>query len=95
MVEETVIRQAAISSLSDVCKAMKIEDVRDGNGGAMAILTRLAEADWFMSRVSASALTPSLYAVLFEELRKQILEIRRRLCTRTWCCSSTACRATS
>jgi len=81
MVEETVIRQAAISSLSDVCRAMKIEDVRGGNGGAMAILTRLAEADWFTSRVSASALTPSLYAVLtFEEDRKQILEIHRRLC---------------
>ena len=29
----------------------------------MAILTRLAEADWFTSRVSAFALTPSLYAV--------------------------------
>jgi len=82
MVEETVIRQAAIASLSAVCRAMKIDDVRaGGNGGAMAILTRLAEADWFTSRVSASALTPSLYAVLtFEEDRKQILEIHRRLC---------------
>ena len=35
------------------------------DGGAMAILTRLAEADWFTSRVSLSALTPSPYAVLY------------------------------
>merc|ERR1712176_838788 len=38
-------------------------------------------ADWFTSRVSASALTPSLYSVLtFEEDRRQILEIHKRLC---------------
>jgi len=78
MVEETVIRQAAIESLNGVCRKLEINDVRST---AMGILNRLAEADWFTSRVSASALTPSLYAVLtFEEDRRQILEIHKRLC---------------
>eukprot|EP01083_Nonionella_stella_P053950 142558_1 len=78
MVEETVIRQAAISSLNAVCCKLDIEDVRSAG---MGILCKLAEADWFTSRVSASALTPSLYSVLtFEEDRRQILEIHKRLC---------------
>jgi len=78
MVEETVIRQAAIESLNAVCQKLDIGDVRSV---AMGILNRLAEADWFTSRVSASALTPSLYSVLtFEEDRRQILEIHKRLC---------------
>ena len=59
---------------------MKLEGVHCGNGGAMAILTRLAEADWFISRVPVSVLTPWLYAVLtFDEDRTQILKIHRRL----------------
>jgi len=78
MVEETVIRQAAVESLNAVCKKLSIDDVRSV---AMGILNRLAEADWFTSRVSASAITPSLYSVLtFEEDRKQILEIHKKLC---------------
>jgi len=78
MVEETVIRQAAVESLNAVCKKLNIEDVRNV---AMGILNRLAEADWFTSRVSASAITPSLYSVLtFEEDRRQILETHKRLC---------------
>eukprot|EP01083_Nonionella_stella_P206758 751740_1 len=72
MVEETVIRQAAISSLNRICGKLNIEDVRSVG---MQILVKLAEADWFTSRVSASALTPCLYSVLtFEEDRRQILE---------------------
>jgi len=78
MVEETVIRQAAITSLNAIVNKLDIDDVRNV---AMAILNKLAEADWFTSRVSASALTPSLYSVLtFEEDRRQILEIHKRLC---------------
>ena len=82
MVEETLIRQAVISSLSDVDRAIMLEGVHCGNGVAMAILTRLAETDWFISRVLVSLPTPSLYAVLtFDEERTQILKIRRQLCT--------------
>ena len=62
-----MIWQADIASLADVRKAMKIEHARGGNCGAMDILTRLAEADWLMSWVSAFA----MYALLtFEEDHK-------------------------
>ncbi len=67
MVEETVIRQAAVTSMNRVFAKLKVDEVRTHG---MGILTRLAEADWFTSRVSASALTPKLYQLLnFEAVR--------------------------
>ena len=77
-VEETLIRHVVNSSLLDMCRAMKLEGVR-GNGGAMATLTRLAMADWFILLTQVSILTPWLYAVLiFDEERKP--KIHRRMC---------------
>lgn len=79
MVEETVIRQASIESFNKVIPRMDLKDIRQP---LMLILQRLADGDWFTSRVSASALTPMAYRVLtFEEDRRQILEIHKRLCS--------------
>lgn len=79
MVEETVIRQSAIESFNKVYSKLDVEDVRTYG---MPILQRLAEADWFTSRVSASAMTPTLFKVLKnEEDRRQILEIHKKLCS--------------
>ena len=59
MFKDTLIRHANNSSLLDVCRAMKIKGVHCGNGGAMTILTQLAEADCSNSRAPVSV----LYAV--------------------------------
>jgi len=78
MVEETVIRQAAVQSLNNVMDRLNVNDVKKVGLG---ILQRLSEADWFTSRVSASALTPQLYNILnSEEDRRKILEIHKSLC---------------
>lgn len=79
MVEETVIRQAAVISLVNVLDRMKAEDVKST---VLPILTRLAEADWFTSRVSATYLSPKLYQLLsLEDDRKTILDVHKRLCS--------------
>ncbi|ETO33766.1 phosphoprotein phosphatase A [Reticulomyxa filosa] len=79
MVEETVIRQAAVASINKLIAKMKVEHVKTY---AYPILNRLVEASWFTSRCSASALTAGLYKVLqLEEDRKNLLECHRRLCS--------------
>jgi len=79
MVEETVIRQAAILSLVNLLDKMKVEDIKLV---VLPILTRLAEADWFTSRVSATYLAPKLYQLLnLDDDRKIILETHKKLCS--------------
>ena len=64
MVEETVIRNCAVTSLNSVMEKMKPDDVKESG---LPILKNLSSADWFTSRVSASYLTCTLYKILTSE----------------------------
>ncbi|ETO34746.1 protein phosphatase 2A scaffold subunit [Reticulomyxa filosa] len=78
MVEETVIRQAAVTSFAKLIAKLKVDHVKTYG---FPIQSRLAEASWFTSRCSAAALTPGLYKVLpLEEDKKSLLECHKRLC---------------
>jgi serine/threonine-protein phosphatase 2A regulatory subunit A len=79
MVEETVIRNAAVISLNKVFDKLKADDVKQHGIG---ILTRLATpGEWFTSRISASAITAKLYRILTsDDDRKMILEVHKKLC---------------
>jgi len=79
MAEETVIRQAAVTSFVNVLDKMKTEEIKSAG---LPVLTRLAEAEWFTSRVSATYLSPKLYQLLnSDDDRTIILDIHKRLCS--------------
>ncbi|ETO13111.1 hypothetical protein RFI_24265, partial [Reticulomyxa filosa] len=78
MVEETVIRQAAVSSFAKLLGKLKPEHVKTYG---YPIFVRLAEATWFTSRCSATGLTAGLYkALALEEDRKNLLDYHKRFC---------------
>jgi len=78
MVEETVIREAAVNSIVDVAKAM---DPKHHDTFLMPVITHLTEGDWWTSRFSGASLAPLMYGLLSSpKSKEQILDIVLRLC---------------
>lgn len=78
MVEETVIREAAVNSIVEMAKVM---DNKHHDPYIMPIIAHLTEGDWWTSRFSGASLAPQMYGVMTSpKSREQILEIILRLC---------------
>ena len=52
-IEETIVRTKAVESLNKVCTEMSAEDVQEH---FIPLVLKLAEGEWFTSRVSACSL---------------------------------------
>ena len=74
-VEEQCIRDKAIESLQQVCKVLPMKSIFDH---FLPFLMRLSVSDWYISRVSACILAPSVLARYFNnELHRQLCELTR------------------
>ncbi|DAZ97933.1 TPA: hypothetical protein N0F65_006358 [Lagenidium giganteum] len=75
-VEETVVRDRAVESLQ------KIVDVMPNTGDVMTpMIKRLAEGDWFTSRVSACSLIPPVYGRATDaNQKKELRDLFQLMC---------------
>ena len=74
--EETVVRDKAVGSINTI-----VECLSDATETMVPLLKRLAEGDWFTSRVSACALFATAYTrVAAPSHRKELREMYITLC---------------
>ena len=71
-VEETVVRNAAAQS---ICKIIDILPDQIAQGTAVPMVVRLANGDWFTSKVSSCALVASAYAKSNGSGKQQLLQL--------------------
>ena len=71
-VEETVVRDAAAQS---ICKIIDILPDQIAQGTAVPMVVRLANGDWFTSKVSSCALVASAYAKSNGSGKQQLLQL--------------------
>ena len=71
-VEETVVRDAAAKS---ICKIIDLLPDQVAQGTAVPMVIRLANGDWFTSKVSSCALVASAYAKSNGSGKQQLLQL--------------------
>eukprot|EP01083_Nonionella_stella_P062225 161834_1 len=79
VIEETVVREAAASSLCSIFSVLSVEDV-DETG--FVVLQKLSQEEWFSGRISAASMCCALYEGSTDEGRRtEIRKILKKLCT--------------
>uniref|UniRef100_A0A2P2HWT8 Protein phosphatase PP2A regulatory subunit A n=1 Tax=Hirondellea gigas TaxID=1518452 RepID=A0A2P2HWT8_9CRUS len=76
-VEETVVRDKAVSSLRYICKEHSAEDLEQH---FVPLVKRLAVGDWFTARTSASGLFANCYKRLSVSTKTELRAYFRSLC---------------
>ena len=79
-VEELSVRDRAVQSMSEAISTMPEDHIEEN---ALPLLSRLAERDWFTSRIAAAGLVASIYPRAPDGARKRIVTLFQSLCTDT------------
>ncbi|KAK9460487.1 armadillo-type protein [Lipomyces oligophaga] len=77
-IEELLVREKATESLILICSKMTDDQVEQYY---MPLIKRLSSGNWFTSKVSVTAICPSVYEKVGEESKKELLQIYRQLVT--------------